>query len=471
MDREIRDPIHGFIERSPTEEKIIDSNAFQRLRNIKQLALAYLVYPGATHTRFEHSVGVMHVASKLAEKMLMKGILTEEQKKIVRLTALLHDIGHGPFSHVSENILQKYYDPSLTIPINKEKIHEGITCKIIEYDNALAHFISNDERKEIVKLIKGEKDVNLIMKGIVSGPLDADKQDYLIRDSYYCGVKYGVFDIDRLVHNINYFEEDYNGYKEKVLAVPYEGVYTLEQFLIAKYHMSTQVYRHKIRLITDCMITRGIELGIEQDNLQWLRDLYTYKDEPDYIKNYLTWNDGRLINNILFNNKSSSYSYKIFDRLTRRDLFKCVFSRDLKSFDDAEVIDKLSDINNNIDLTKILENEIAKYLTENFPKPIDKHKVILYQFSIKSIKRAYRDNEGTILITIHDRKSTFEQESALFNSINEKIQQRFLEIYAPVTFENENEKLRKKALFDRDLTSLIESTIKTYIQNKQKNEH
>ena len=101
--REIRDPVYGFIQRFELEEKIIDSSVFQRLRGIKQLALANLVYPGALHTRFEHSLGVMHVAGKLSERL----IDDDETKRLIRLAALLHDIGHGPFSHVSENILDK----------------------------------------------------------------------------------------------------------------------------------------------------------------------------------------------------------------------------------------------------------------------------------------------------------------------------------------------------------------------------
>ncbi len=103
---EIRDPVHGFITPSDTELKIINSTLFQRLRRIKQLAMAYLVYPGANHTRFDHSLGVYHIASSMAKKLLSKK--DEQERRIVRLAALLHDVGHGPFSHVSEDILDKY---------------------------------------------------------------------------------------------------------------------------------------------------------------------------------------------------------------------------------------------------------------------------------------------------------------------------------------------------------------------------
>jgi len=106
---EVRDPIHGLIDYSDTEEKIINSQMFQRLRGIKQLALASFVYPGAHHTRFEHSLGAMHLAGKVGESLN----LSNEQTKILRLAGLLHDIGHGPFSHVSEQIIEKYVDKSI----------------------------------------------------------------------------------------------------------------------------------------------------------------------------------------------------------------------------------------------------------------------------------------------------------------------------------------------------------------------
>ncbi|OQX80478.1 MAG: hypothetical protein B6D56_05040 [Candidatus Omnitrophica bacterium 4484_70.1] len=161
---EIRDPIYGFIELSEGELKIINTSLFQRLRKIKQLAMAYLVYPCANHTRFDHSLGVYH------------------------LSALLHDVGHGPFSHVSEELLEKY----ASIPTNeREKIHEKITAKLIENNTELKNLLSVDDRKSIVGLLSGTKvDVSL-MRGIVSGPLDADKMDYLLRDSYFCGVNMG----------------------------------------------------------------------------------------------------------------------------------------------------------------------------------------------------------------------------------------------------------------------------------------
>ncbi len=144
---EIRDPIYGFITPNETEFKIINTKIFQRLRRIKQLAMAYLVYPGANHTRFDHSVGVYHLASLMADKLLPSK-QNEERRRIVRLAALLHDIGHGPFSHVSEDILNKFSDS--TSNTSKEKIHEEITAKLIDNNEELKKFVRDADKLELL---------------------------------------------------------------------------------------------------------------------------------------------------------------------------------------------------------------------------------------------------------------------------------------------------------------------------------
>ena len=231
--REIRDPVHGFIERSREEEKIIDTVCFQRLRGIKQLAMAHLVYPGAMHTRFDHSIGVMHVAGRLAQKL----VDDQERRDTIRLAALLHDIGHGPFSHVSEEVLSKY----AIAESGGDGIHEQISRVIIENDKGLSDILGRDEIKNIVGLHAGTSG-EAIDQEIISGALDADKQDYLLRDSYFCGVKYGVFDLERLIGTLEpHWDPADNAH---VMAASRDGVHAIEQFVLAKYYMSTQVYGH-----------------------------------------------------------------------------------------------------------------------------------------------------------------------------------------------------------------------------------
>jgi HD superfamily phosphohydrolase len=282
MALEIRDPIHGFIIRRPCEQKIIDTKLFQRLRGIKQLALASLVYPGALHTRFEHCIGAMHIAGRVAHKLQ----LSAEESNILRLSALLHDIGHGPFSHVSEDVLEAIS--------GQKKVHERLTAKIISSHRDLSGPLSGCDREEIVGLLEGKRS-DSILKAILSGPLDVDKQDYLLRDSYFCGVKYGVYDLDRLLETLRVRPDR----GDRFLAISQDGVQALEQFVIARYHMTGQVYRHRIRLITDSMIIRGITLGIELDKIDWLRQLYTYDDTEEFLQTYLFWDDGRLVKEML----------------------------------------------------------------------------------------------------------------------------------------------------------------------------
>lgn len=246
---EIRDAIYGFIEPTSEELKIINSSLLQRLRRIKQLACAYLVYPCAVHTRFEHSLGVFYISSIMADKLL-KGSDKDENKRIVKLAALLHDVGHGPFSHVSESILEMFSDADSGKV--KEKIHERITARLIETDKGIKNILG-DKVGQIVGLLTGKRIDISLMKEIISGPIDADKQDYLLRDSYFCGVKYGIYDYQRLINTIDSYSDhgdDYIQFKEG-------GIHALEQFILAKYYITQTVYRHKVRLITDEMIIRA----------------------------------------------------------------------------------------------------------------------------------------------------------------------------------------------------------------------
>lgn len=453
-EREIRDPIHGFIFRSEIEEKVIDSSTFQRLRNIKQLALANLVYPGAQHTRFEHSIGVMHIAGRLAEKFH----LNTDETRLVKLTALLHDLGHGPFSHVSERVLDKYVDRKLGNQDILEKIHERITCQIILEDDSLSPILSMDEREQIRDLILGKSPNNLV-RNIISGPLDADKQDYLLRDSYYCGVRYGVYDIDRLLNTLCTFDDKGTTY----LAIPNESIYTLEQFVIAKYHMNTQVYYHKIRLITDAMIVRGIILGIQIDNIDWLKKLYAYDGSSEFIKNYIKWDDSKFFTKILEAENDNTFSYRFFNALRKRKLHKRIFSQNLTFFKGAEIIKYLSDILKKPETINEIEKEIAKFLSDYMKVSINENEVILNKYMFNSVKEQSKDNEASILVLTKDNeKSNFEQESTLFHSIDEKQNDDFLEIYAPIEFHGQENKEKKK----REIIPKIKQIITDIVNSK-----
>lgn len=443
---EIRDPIYGFITPSETELKIINTSLFQRLRRIKQLAMAYLVYPGANHTRFDHSLGVYHIASLMAEKLL-PGTEYDEKRRIVRLSALLHDIGHGPFSHISEDILNKYSNHAGST--EKEKIHEKITAKLIEYNKELGNLLSSVDRENVVGLLNGEKVDLTLMKEIVSGPLDADKIDYLLRDSYFCGVKYGIFDLNRMLNTLDFYKET----EDKYIAVNYDGTNSLEQFVLAKYYMTTQVYRHKIRAISDAMIIRGLELGIEKDNIDFLNKLYRYKDTEEYIDNYLNYWDEKVINEL---SDKSGFAQKIFKRLCERRLFKRVFSEKLKDIEvtDDNFKDKIIDITSieNECLRKELEKQIAALEALKCKEEY----VIVNSFTIKSVRELSRNSEGEIIII--DRrgnKKSFEEESTVFNSIDESMKDRYFEVYAPLEYNDQRDKTVKLERLRQEVSTIL----------------
>jgi HD superfamily phosphohydrolase len=193
--RSVRDPVHGFVYLSGKETDILRCWILQRLRGIRQLAFAHLVYPGARQTRFEHSLGVCHIAGLLAKQL----DLQDEDRRLVRLGALVHDIGHGPFSHISEDVLEVYAsrDKVAERLVGEDtKIHELVTQDLITSDADLKRALGEDDCTRISKLLAEGFDEPLL-RSLVSGPLDADKQDYLLRDSHYCGVKYGIFDLDQ----------------------------------------------------------------------------------------------------------------------------------------------------------------------------------------------------------------------------------------------------------------------------------
>ncbi len=316
---EIRDPIHGFIALSQKEVNLINTRAFQRLRRIRQLAMAFLVYPGTLHTRFDHSIGVMHIAGRICDRLKR----TDKEREQVRLAALLHDIGHGPFSHVSEHLLDKHVPkPEEGGPV-LEKIHEKITVDIVENDSEIRKILSCEERQFVIEMIEG-KTTRDFQRDIISSDLDADKMDYLLRDSYFAGVKYGTYDLEKIIESCRV---DRRG-NESYLAISSKGIHALEQLLLAKQHMTQQVYHHRVRSISDAMIVRGIELAIDKEN-QEITQLYRYDRTSEFIENYMEYHDERLID--LLKRCCQEKTRNIFNRLYERRLFKMIGELSLNS--------------------------------------------------------------------------------------------------------------------------------------------
>jgi uncharacterized protein len=454
--RELRDPVHGFIRLNETEAGIIDTPVFQRLRRIRQLATAYLVYPGALHTRFEHSLGVMHVAGQMADR-LIDDDPTQERRRRIRLAALLHDLGHGPFSHVSEEILDIYYDRSNLMFGSKPKIHEKITKSIVQSDKRLAHYLSPNELEAIVDLLDSNA-VEHIDGSIISGPLDADKQDYLLRDSYFCGVKYGVFDQARLVAVLEVVASES---KENDLAVAGDGVYTVEQFSLARYYMHSQVYGHKVRRVSDSMIVRALKLGIEVDKLEWLRDIFSYDVSPEYIEEYLQWDDQRLMHCLMYEGAPDLLSKKIMLRMSERRLFKIVFSKPIKLFTPPGLRDLASRLEMDAELVSKIEEAVARCLTDKCKVAVDPAFVIVKAFKLASVLGKAASGEGQILVLESGGPKMFSDVSSVFRQVSEKESEETLEVYAPVSFHGEVDKRRKREELQAALEEVILGALAT----------
>lgn len=451
--KKVRDPIHGFIELEGRELDVLDTPLFQRLRRISQLALARLVYPGAVHTRFDHTLGVFRVAGSLCDALKIES----PKAKLIRYGALLHDLGHGPFSHVSESVLASLAPPELTEAAGKkEKIHELITRQIIRQHPDLNAALSGKDREEITQLLNSGIE-DRIHRDILSGPLDADKQDYLLRDSYFCGVQYGVFDLPQL-HKSLCIGQDGN---ERVLMVTANGVHALEQFVLAKYYLTTQVYRHKVRLITDSMIVRALLLGVEHDKLPFLGALYRYRDGWDYVENYLAWDDQRLSVELLKPEHGKTQVGQLFRRLHERRLFKRVIeirTRDLEPALATVLPSKFPQIRGE------LEAAVGEELARLQNARVDARHVILHLYKIDSVRAQSRNDESTVLVQKPQGPASFEDESALFRSINEGLQEEYLECYAPLENTDEKEKRRIKAELTKYFQDLLKQKLNRQLE-------
>jgi len=266
----IYDPVHGYIGLTNQELKIINTIIFQRLHNINHLGLAYLVYPGAKHTRFAHSLGTMFVMGKVAQRLAELGHIHEKEEiEKLRLAALLHDVGHFPFSHVLETPMHGTHEELSTHLIKNSCIND-----------ALETYTSD----EISSIRKKHNIENIIFSLLISSDLDADRIDYLMRDAYYTGVTYGFIDTDRLVRTITVDDQNH-------LAVEDKGRQALENFLMARYHMYQTVYYHKTVVCFEMLLQRIYEILMKQNLAYDYEEISNLSDE-----NFYNFNDAYVLN-------------------------------------------------------------------------------------------------------------------------------------------------------------------------------
>lgn len=292
---EIRDPIHGPIGVSREELLIIDSPYVQRLRGIKQTGFAELAFPGATHNRYSHSLGAFHLAGKAFDQVFEGFEWADDAERLrfrsyLRMSALLHDSGHGPLSHAIEQAM-----PPKSEVLGRgtgQASHEDFTEAIIlrsslsglleetfgkEMPMALVDIIRNENKHSGLFMAGRHRQKSLfpILSSLISGEIDVDRMDYMVRDSMYCGIPYGHFDRDWIFSNLSFIEEQNQLY----LALDSRALYAFEDFLLSRYHLYLMVYLHHKSVIYDEMLYQFLKSDVDGPKLPSSVDEYLHVDD------------------------------------------------------------------------------------------------------------------------------------------------------------------------------------------------
>jgi len=315
----VRDPIHGNIKLKDHIVKLLESPEVQRLANIKQLGFAHLVFPGAHHTRLEHSLGAYQIASQISKSLN----LNEYQKDVVSCAALLHDIGHGPFSHTLESLLLEKFGVD-HVDLTEELIQgdygifESGEKEFIQSQSVHKILSNNDiDREEIINIIRGKTSNMLYLGQILNSTIDVDQLDYLIRDAYYTGVAYGMIDIERLLQTLVIHED--------TLTIKRKGVGVVENILMARGLMYSSVYFHKTARIAELMFSKAIELIPDLEPFEFFR-----------------MTDAEIVSSL---KKMGVFQHEIVTRLKYRILFKQAYSASISDLDE-QALDKIRDLEN-----------------------------------------------------------------------------------------------------------------------------
>jgi len=320
----VKDPIYGYIRLTEVEKNIIDTLAVQRLRRIRQLAGAEYVYPAANHTRFEHVLGAMYLAGVVAENLPVD--LSSEEKQKIRLAALLHDVGHAPFSHLFEPMLLRFL----------HRNHEDMSSWIIA-DSSLTDVIRAQgyDPKELSNLAVGKQATadKRFFGQIISSSFDVDKMDFVVRDSYHTGAGYGSVDVFRLIYTMDILDGN--------LAVDITALPTLESLILARLESFRAIYFHRACRAVQMMLLRALDFA--KDDLEILRI-----NNPDQ---YLEWDDYSVWSKLI----QHPQSREILRDLSQRRLLKCAYEKTFFVKDD-----QVSNVFTTENVRTELEEEIAR---------------------------------------------------------------------------------------------------------------
>ncbi len=363
----IKDPLYGYIRLTETEKRIIDTKPVQRLRRIKQLSGAEYVYPAANHTRFEHVLGTMYLAGILTETLPVG--LSNDEIEMLKIAALLHDVGHGPFSHVFDQFLIRHY----------RKTHEDMTSRIIassEVKDILedSGFNPSDLAKLSVGKLHDHK--RPFFDQMISSTVDVDKMDFVPRDSYHTGAGYGHADVFRLIYTMDVYEGN--------LAVDATALATLETFLLARLESFRAIYFHRASRAVQLMLVKALDLA--RDDIGILE----FKTPDEYLRldDYTVWSTL----------KRCKDSKQILENIESRYLLKCAFEKTFFTRDET-----VTSLFTNEAVRHQIETEIARKAN------IDTDKVIIDVPSLPSVPYSHSIGAEPMEIPIFEESRTGER--------------------------------------------------------------
>ena len=330
----VRDPIHGDIKITGCCIDLLETPEVQRLYNIKQLGFAHLVFPGAHHTRFEHSLGASTIAASVSETLA----LPKDERELIACAALLHDIGHGPFSHTLESILLEklgvdHIDLTEKLILGEYEIVDRKEKRFIHsprVHRVLNRFHIDD--KELVSIIRGKTYKKPYLSQLLNSTIDVDQVDYLIRDAYYTGVAYGMIDVQRILQTLMIHKGN--------LMIQRKGVNVVENILMARALMYSSVYFHKTVRIAELMLSKALEEIPDTEPFEFFR-----------------MTDAEIISALM---NMGPYQQEIVTRLKYRELFKQVYMASSQDLDKEKMkmLKKLESIGQRREIERELEESL-----------------------------------------------------------------------------------------------------------------
>lgn len=426
---EIRDPVHGSIPINDAEIQILEHPFFQRLRNIKQLGFSEYVFPGATHTRYLHSIGVMNVSSLVFNSLFREQHSREivRLKETLRLGCLLHDIGHAPLSHSTESVMPQI--SALKLPkqfveaMDRQASHEDYTIKSI-VDSSFTDSFKGVKQEfgvspvAVAELVVGDtadpgyftiKGVNYfpLLHQLVSSEMDCDRMDYLLRDSYFCGVSYGKFDLDWIIDNLKTCVEGDRAF----LGISERAISTFDDFLLSRFHMFMMVYFHYRAVCLEQMLLRYFKSAPQEYAIPADIEAYLEHDDP--------------------------YLYKVLrkskNKWARRIVMNSIPKKILETFGTVhlETMQKLEDFlrAENIDYIKCSsKGRLSKYYSggqqnQRYPMKVVRESTLTKDFtSIKNI------DEATDLFQKYSESHAVNRIHCDFDDLEAGVRERILEI-------------------------------------------